>query len=253
MSELSIARRDTVAAAWLDRRDPRLRVVAAVAFAVVVVSLRALPSLILALMLAGASALAVGVAAATLLRRLLLLEGFLLILVAFLPFTVPGPAAFSVAGWAVSTPGLHRAAEIVLTATSVMLAMLALLATLDGVRLGYALRRLGVPAKLVHLFLFTVRYVGVLHAEYRRLRRAMRARAFVAGTNRHTWRSFGWLFGMLLVRGLERSRRIHAAMKCRAFEGEFHLVHTQHWRPADTLTAASVLLVLTALSVVAFL
>jgi cobalt/nickel transport system permease protein len=69
----------------------------------------------------------------------------------------------------------------------------------------------------------------------------MRARAFVARADRHTWRSFGWLIGMLLVRSFERSERIVAAMKCRGFDGRFHLIDQFAWRPGDTALAAVLL------------
>jgi cobalt/nickel transport system permease protein len=42
--------------------------------------------------------------------------------------------------------------------------------------------------------------------------------------NRHTYRAFGHLVGMLLVRSLDRSERILAAMKCRGFTGRFYLL-----------------------------
>jgi len=51
----------------------------------------------------------------------------------------------------------------------------------------------------------------------------MQARAFVMGTNRHTWKSIGYLFGMLLIRSVERAERINDAMKCRGFCGRFYL------------------------------
>ena len=100
--------------------------------------------------------------------------------------------------------------------------------------MGHALARLKAPDKLVHLLLFTVRYLGVLQEEFLRLRRAIRARAFVARSDRHTWRVTGWLAGMLLVRGFERARRVSAAMKCRGFHGRFYLLDTAAWEPADT-------------------
>jgi cobalt/nickel transport system permease protein len=85
----------------------------------------------------------------------------------------------------------------------------------------------------VHLFLFTVRYIAVLGREYQRLRTAMKARGFRMRCDLHTWRSIGYLFGMLLVRSLERSERILAAMRCRGFQGDFHPltpVGTPGWR-----------------------
>ena len=42
--------------------------------------------------------------------------------------------------------------------------------------------------------------------------------------NRHTYRAYGYLVGMLLVRSLDRSERIVAAMKCRGFRGRFYLL-----------------------------
>jgi len=102
--------------------------------------------------------------------------------------------------------------------------VLALLSSLEMVELGHALARLGAPQRLVTLLLFTVRYVDVLGQEYARLRLAMRARAFRPRAGWHTWRAYGWLVGMLLVMSLERSERIHAAMRLRGFTGRFHLL-----------------------------
>jgi len=94
----------------------------------------------------------------------------------------------------------------------------------EPTQFGHALSRLRVPDKLVHLLLFTVRYLDVIGQEYKRMRRAMQARAFVMQANRHTWRSIGYMIGMLLVRALERSERVMNAMKCRGYQGRFFLM-----------------------------
>ena len=77
---------------------------------------------------------------------------------------------------------------------------------------------------LIHLLLFTVRYIDVLHREYLRLAAAMKVRAFRPRMNLHTYATYGNLVGMLLVRSLDRSERILAAMKCRGFQGHFYLL-----------------------------
>jgi cobalt/nickel transport system permease protein len=105
-----------------------------------------------------------------------------------------------------------------------MLMILALLGSIEPVKLGHAMAQLRLPVKFVHLFLFTVRYIDVQGREYRRLRTAMKARGFRLRCDLHTWRSVGYLFGMLLVRGIERAERILAAMRCRGFQGHFHLM-----------------------------
>ncbi|MEA3276725.1 MAG: cobalt ECF transporter T component CbiQ [Pseudomonadota bacterium] len=234
-------------AGWLASRDARLRILAAVSFALVTVSMNQVPTLLLAFAAACALIAASGLSARVLLRRLIALEGLMAVILITLPFTVPGETWFGFGPLEASWEGTLRALTIVLKAHSIVLALLALVGGIEPVALGHALSRLRLPDKLVHLFLFTVRYIDVLHEEYRRLRMAMRTRAFVARSDRHTWNTLGWLVGMLLVRSLERSRRIVAAMKCRGFHGRLYLLDTTSWQPADSHLAVFFGLVVAAL------
>lgn len=207
----------------IDRLDPRTRVVAAAAFALAAVAAQGVAAQGLALALAMTLAVLAHLPLARTLRRLVTLEAFMLAAVATLPFTVPGTPVAALAGLEISAEGLRRALAIGMVANAVMLAVQALLGSLETVELGHALARLGAPDRLVALLLFTVRYIDVLQQEYARLRLAMRARGFRPRTGWHTWRAYGWLVGMLLVSSLERSERIHAAMRLRGFTGRFHV------------------------------
>jgi cobalt/nickel transport system permease protein len=234
--------------------DARLRIVIAVAFSVLVVAMNSLPALIAAV--AGASALAVLARLPTrpTLRRMLAVDAFILVILIFLPFTVPGRSVFSVGPLTATAEGVHQAIEIVLTTNAIVLALLALVGTIEPVTLGHALFRLGVPDKLVQMLLLTVRYISVLHQEYARLRLAMTARAFRARGTLHTWRSLGWLFGMLLARSFERAERILAAMKCRGFAGHLQLIDASAPGVADYrfgLAAGAALVVLAAVEAIA--
>ena len=238
------------AAPWLADRDPRLRLLAALGFALVTVGLTHIVPLVVALGLALGLALAAGLGGNVLLRRLLALEGLLLALGLTLPFSVPGEPLWHLGPLAASREGLILALTVLARASAVALALAALIGTLEPAALGHALARLRVPQPLVHLFLFTLRHIHVLYAEYARLRQAMRARAFTPRNDRHTWNSLGWLMGMLLVRSLERSRRTLAAMRCRGFQGRYYLLDDLCWSPEDSrlaLAAGLVLAVLLAL------
>lgn len=208
----------------IDSLDPRLRVVAAFLFALVVVSseqfLVLLVGLATSLLLARLAKLNVK----RTLRRVIAMDMFMIFLIIMLPFTTPGEVLFSVAGLPASKEGLLHAFKIALKANAVVLCLLSVVGTMSATTLGYAMARLRVPDKLVHLLLFTVRYLDVIGQEYKRMRRAMQARAFVLRTDRHTWRSIGYLIGMLLVHSLERSERIADAMKCRGYNGRFYLM-----------------------------
>ena len=200
--------------------DLRLRILAAFLLVAAIAQLRHLPN--------AAAALA-AIAVATLWlrpdrglwRRLLHVEGFVLLLVLMLPFTVPGAPVFSVGPFSASAEGIGRAALVACKVSASVLVLLFLLGTVEVQRVGAALRGLHVPERLVRLFVLTARYVGLLRDEAARLREAMRARGFRARSNRHTWRSYGNLLGMLLVRALERARRVEEAMLCRGYDGRF--------------------------------
>jgi cobalt/nickel transport system permease protein len=50
----------------------------------------------------------------------------------------------------------------------------------------------------------------------------MRVRGFVPRTNMHTYKSYAYLVGMLLVRSYDRAERIHKAMLCRGFNRKYY-------------------------------
>ena len=216
----------------IDRLDPRLRVVMVTVFAFVTVLSNHFGVLTLAVLIGFALAILAQLNVKRTLRRVIAMDMFMIFLIILLPFTTPGETWFTLWGLSASKEGFLHALMILLKAHAVVLSLLALVGTQSATTLGHALAHLKVPEKLVHLMLFTVRYLEVIGQEYKRMRRAMQARAFVLKTNRHTWRSIGYLIGMLLVHSIERSERIMDAMKCRGFKGQFYLLDemamTQH-------------------------
>lgn len=219
--------------------DPRVRVVVAFIFAMVVVAVRDMAALGLGVGLALAALLLARLPVLATLRRMIAMDLFVVFILVMLPFTMPGEPLFEIAGFPASRQGLTRAVEIGLKANAVVLALMALVGSMSAVTLGHALFRLKLPENLIHLLLFTVRYIDVLHQEYLRLRIAMEARGFQPATSLHTMRSFGYLVGMMLVRALERSERILAAMTCRGFVGRFPLFDEFRLRQQDWLFAAA--------------
>lgn len=219
--------------------DPRARVVAVLAFAVVVVSLQRAGAAAVALAASVVGAALFGIRPLTAMRRLVAAQASLALLLVTVPFSIPGQPLFRLGPLVASDAGCLRAAIVALKANAVLLAALALLGSLDATRVGHALHRLHAPASLVHLMLFTVRYLTRLEGEFARLRTAMRARAFRPRTDGHTWRSLGQLAGMLLVRSAARAERVMQAMRCRGFTGRLHVLDDLRWRPADGFFAAT--------------
>lgn len=201
--------------------DPRTRILLAVLIALGVIALRSPAYLVVALALAGALVLGTRLPPRYVLRRVLLLEGLLLMIVLTLPFTVPGDAIAALGPLSISDTGVKRALAVFLRANTVALTLLALVATIPVPAIARALEQLRVPVTLVQTLLFTFRYISVLQQEFARLHRAMVVRGFWPRTNRHTYRSYGYFIGALVVRSIERSERILNAMRCRGFDGRF--------------------------------
>lgn len=206
------------------RLDPRVRVVAAFAFAILVCLCERMAVLESALAVSLLLTLAARTGDGTALRRLLQLNLFMLLLAVFLPLSTPGSPLLQLGPLAWSRQGLRQAGLIALRANTIMIALMALLGTMESAHLGFALNRLGFSEKLTHVLLFMIRYIDVIHREYHRLTDAMRLRGFRPGCNRHTFRTFGYLIGLLLVRSVDRAERVVEAMKCRGFRGRFYVL-----------------------------
>jgi cobalt/nickel transport system permease protein len=232
------------------RRDPRVRVVIAMAFAVTVCLSKQWQVLGAALAVSLLLTLLARASYGAMARRLIELNLFMLMLAVFLPLTTPGEAALKLGPLVWSIEGLWCAGHIALRANAILIAVMALLGSMEPAHLGFALDRLGAPEKFCHLLLFMVRYIEVIHQEYHRLRDAMRVRGFRPRCDRHTLRTFGYLIGQLLTRSLDRSERILNAMKCRGFRGRLYTLDPFHLGPADaafSLVAAVVVLTLACL------
>lgn len=208
----------------LHRLDPRVKIAAAFPCAFLVAlapGFRApLLGLAGALILVVAGRLRPGKVAGSL-KPLVL---FLFMMGVLLPFSVPGSAVVSLGPVSASREGAVQALSIGVKSLAVVLMTFALLGTSTTFDLMHAMSHFRVPPKLLFLAFLSFRYLFVLQVEFNRLRTAMKARGFRPGTNLHTYRSYGYLLGMLLIRSYERSERVYDAMLCRGFQGRFFLL-----------------------------
>ena len=230
-------------ATWVHGLDPRVKVLASVAF---IVSTALLPDgAWLAYMLSWgcviALVLAAGIAPWFVIKRSLLVLPFLLAAVTVI-FTLPGEVLWQGPwGMTATDAGVQRFLSIVLRSwISIQMAIL-LTATTRFPDVLHALRHLKVPAILVAILAFMYRYLFVLADEAGRLLRARSARsAQLPGSSASpslAWRAAvaGGMVGQLFARSLARSDRVYAAMLARGYQGELltmnpHQMHRQDWR-----------------------
>lgn len=206
----------------LHRLDPRIRVVAATALSVVVALSNQFTTLAIAL---AAGFILIALARLPMMAvagRLSVVAGFLLLLWLVLPSTVGGAPLVKLGPLTATREGVAYAGRITLKSIAILSLFLATVTTMSVATLGHTLARLRLPDKLIVLLLLTYRYVFVLEQEYQRLKRAADIRGFRPGTNLHSYRTYAYLVGMLLVRASARARRVYLAMCCRGFSGRFY-------------------------------
>jgi len=229
-------------ASLLHRLDARGKIIVASIFFLVValadhyaVLLPSLAAVIVLAAVAHLPAKAIG-------KRLLLVNAFIVFLWVVLPVTYPGKSMFSVGPLTISKEGVILALKITLKANTIFLGFTAIVATSSIFTLGHALQKLAVPGKFVHLLLFTYRYIHVIEREYQRLSLAANLRGFRPAMTMHTYRTYAYLVGMLLVRSFARANRVHEAMLCRGFKGRLYSLQQFRFTAEDIAFFASMML-----------
>jgi len=233
----------------IQRLDPRVKILVVFLFSVLVAVSNRFVVLLLGLALGLSMALLARLPVKQVLVRLVPVNLFIIFLWFFLPFTLQGKPLFSVGPLVGTHEGVLYAARISIKSNAIMAVLIALVASTSLLTLGHAMHDLKIPKKLVHLFFFTYRYIDVIHKEYLRLVNAMKVRGFRPRTNMHTYRTFAYLVGMLLVRSSDRADRVHSAMLCRGFRGNLYSLSAFSLKARDVISLILMLVLILALGV----
>lgn len=230
------------------RLDPRVKLVATLAYVAVVASFGRL-ELGRLVPLVALFILAVPLCDLPwrpLLLRLAVASPFALGIAAFEPFLDRRPA-FSLVGIQVTAGEI--AFVVILTKFALSLgAALLLVATTGFDTVCTALGRLGAPRVVVGQLSLTYRYLFVLGGEASRMVRAHAMRA--PDLKRPSARTAGTLLGHLLVRALDRADRIYRAMLARGFQGRFPVRRPWRLRRTDLVFVLCTLVLLLAVRLV---
>lgn len=218
---------------YFHRRDPRAKIVGAICYTATIALLTSFSPLIVALAFSLVMLFTARLPLAAVGKRLLLINGFTLFLWITLPLTYGGEQYYNLGFLHISREGIVLAAQITLKTNAIILAIIALLTTSTIAELGSGLDRLRFPKKICFLLLYSYRYIFVIHQEYIRLLRAARMRSFSPATNLHTYKTYGYLFGMTLVKSYNRAQRVHQAMLLRGFNGNLVSLYRYHFTPQD--------------------
>lgn len=176
----------------------------------------------------------------------LLVEVPFVVFAGLLPFVATGPR-IEVGPLLLSHAGLWGAWSLLAKGTLGVGASLLLAATTPAPEIVTGLARLRLPAQLVLILGFMVRYADVISRQLQAMRVARESRGFRGGGLR-SWPVLASTAGALFIRSYERGERVHLAMLSRGHDGRLHVEHTPvaatSWAVAMLLPlAAAVVLV----------
>ena len=140
---------------------------------------------------------------------------------------------FEIAGIELYREGLLAGTSIVVKGTLGVLAAVILSTTTTAREILRGLERLKLPAVMVQIASFMLRYVNVISDEMERMKVARESRGFIATGIKH-WKVIATSAAALFIRSYERGERVHLAMLSRGFDGNLPTLVTdtvtkQHW------------------------
>ncbi|MGW6195020.1 cobalt ECF transporter T component CbiQ [Kribbella sp. NPDC055110] len=194
---------------------------------------------------------AVGVARlpATVVSRRLAVETPFIVFALLLPFVATGPQV-DVLGLHLSQSGVLGAWNVLAKGTLGVIAAILLSATTAPRDLLAGLERLRLPATLVAILSFMVRYLSVVSDDLHRMRVARESRGYTGGRVGHLKAVAGGV-GALFVRSFERGERVHLAMRSRGYNGRMPLLSVSGATRAQWLEGLTISLAAVAIAVAA--
>lgn len=132
---------------------------------------------------------------------------------------------------------------VTMKSNAIIMATIALLTTSSVFSLARASLDLKFPKKLASILFLLYRYLTVNHEEYEKLKRAISARGFSPRLNVHTYKTYGYLIGGLLVRSYERAEETYKCMLSRGFKGDFPLYDVLTWQKRDLVFGIIMILI----------
>jgi len=228
--------------------DPRAKALAVLAFIFIAVNLT---KPVLLVMAAGLWIIVLAAARIPLrhvFKRVTWILPFAGVLIILFPFITPGEVIWSgragIFNLTATSQGLEKAVMLMLRVLTSVLAIITLMSTTGFNNLMKAFSDLKIPAVILQMVEFTVRYIFVTIDELKRMRRARKSRGFVLGKNLwhlHTITTLAQMVGVMFLRSYERGDRVYTAMLSRNFTGKIRTMTDFRIRVYDYLKAGAVI------------
>ncbi|MBC7189582.1 cobalt ECF transporter T component CbiQ [Thermodesulfovibrio yellowstonii] len=220
---------------FLHKADPRVKILVFALFSILCAISSGIKTPMLYLFYSLTLLLITRIKAKPLISRLLAANFFIAFIWLFIPLSYTGNPYITLGFITISHEGINYALSITIKCNAIIIATITLLSTSSVFSLAHAMLHLKMPKKLVTVFFLFYRYITVIHEEYLKIKRAVALRGFIPKTNLHTYKTYAYIVGGMLIKSYERAEEIYRAMLCRGFQGFFPLFEHFQIRKSDII------------------
>ena len=228
----------------LQRLDPRVKVLGALALVLGAGLARHLPPLVALYVLILGLGLVAGLPMGMIVRRVWLALPFFTAVVAvpaIFSFVTPGQALIDLGPVAITAPGVRTALTLIARVACSVTAVLLLVLTTRWPVLLRALRSLKVPLVFTLILAMTYRYIFLLARVANSMFLARKSRTVGRSTAGQGRQFIGATTGLLVGKSYHLSNEVYLAMLSRGYRGEPTVVDRARIRPVDLVALAGVL------------
>ena len=161
------------------------------------------------------------------LKRVVLLNFFILFLVLFVYFQNP-----------------KEALELFFRTNLILLFNMALFFESKGYDIARGFSALKFPAKFISIFYFTISLIEYLFMEFKALKKSLKLRGFNQKISFFTYQTYGNIFAMMFIKAIKKAEDMNINMQTRGFKGEIYLLNKKELDKKFILLGFSVLIII---------
>lgn len=143
------------------------------------------------------------------LRKLFLLNFFIIVLVLFVYFQ-----------------NKQEAFELFIRVNMILLFNISTFYKSKGYDIVRGLDSLNFSPKIVTVFYFTLSLIDYLMVDFKKTKDSLKARGFVANTSMFTYQTYGNIFAMIFIKAIKKSEDMKCSMNARGFENKIYFLNS---------------------------
>ncbi len=160
-------------------------------------------------------------------KKLFMLNFFIVFLVLFVYFKNP-----------------QEAGELLMRTNLILLFNITLFYRSQGYDLVRGMQSLGVNEKIISVFYFTLQLISYIKKDFKETKNALKSRGFVAKTSMFSYKTYGNIFAMILIKAIKKSEDIKVSMDARGFKGRIYLLNSNSFGVYESVLSISVIIIL---------